>query len=62
MSRPDSFIELSFKNSISNLLDKKGVENVVVDHLSRIPNALSNKLPINDDFLDEQLSATFREP
>jgi len=42
--------------------DRKGVENVVTDHLSRIPNALSNELPINDDFLDEQLLATFREP
>ena len=40
----------------------KGVENVVANHLSRIPNAPSNKLPINDDFPDEQLLATFREP
>jgi len=30
--------------------DKKGVENVVVDHLSRIPNAPSNELTINEDF------------
>jgi len=42
--------------------DKKGVKNVIVDHLSRIPNALSNELPINNDFPDEQLLATFREP
>ena len=42
--------------------DKKGVENVIVDQLSRIPNALSNELPISDDFPDEQLLATFREP
>jgi len=42
--------------------DKKGVENIIVDQLSRIPNALSNELPISDDFPDEQLLATFREP
>jgi len=41
--------------------DKKGVENVVANHLSRILNTPSNELPINDDFLDEQLLATFRE-
>jgi len=41
--------------------DKKGVENVVVDHLSRVPNAPSNELSINDNFPDEQLLATFRE-
>ena len=35
--------------------DKKGVENVVVDHLSRIPNAPSNELTINEDFPYEQL-------
>ena len=44
------------------ILDKKGVENVVADHLSRIPNSLCNKLPINDDFLDEKLLDVFREP
>jgi len=42
--------------------DKKGVENVVVDHLSRVPNAPSNELPIDDNFSDEKLLATFREP
>ena len=42
--------------------DNKGVENVIVDHLSRIPITLSNKLPINDDFFDKQLLAIFREP
>ena len=42
--------------------DKKGIENVVVDHLSRIPNAPHNELPINDDFPDEQLLVAFREP
>jgi len=42
--------------------DKKGVKNVIVDHLSRVPNAPSNELPFNDNFPDEQLLATFREP
>ena len=39
--------------------DKKGVENVVADHLSRVPNAPSDELPINDNFPDEQLLANF---
>ena len=42
--------------------DKKGVENIIVDHLSPIPNDPSNELPINDDFLDKQLLATCRKP
>jgi len=42
--------------------DKRDVENVVADHLSRVLNAFSNELPINDDFPNEQLLATFREP
>ena len=33
--------------------DKKGVENVVADHLSRVPNEPSDELSINDDFPDE---------
>ena len=36
--------------------DKKGVENVVVDHLSRLAIAHnSNGLPINDDFPEKSL-------
>ena len=36
--------------------DKKGVENVVVDHLLRLAIAHnSHSLPINDDFLEESL-------
>ncbi|RVW22353.1 Retrovirus-related Pol polyprotein from transposon opus [Vitis vinifera] len=36
--------------------DKKGVENVVADHLSRLPIAHnSHVLPINDDFPEESL-------
>ena len=42
--------------------DKKSVENVIADHLSRIPNSPCNKLPINDDFPDEKLLVVFREP
>jgi len=41
--------------------DKKGIENVVADHLSRIPNSPYNELPINDDFSDEKLLAVFRK-
>ena len=41
--------------------DKKGVENIVADHLSRIPNTC-NELPINDNFPNEQLLVSFREP
>ena len=42
--------------------DKKGVENIVADHLSRIPNSPCNKLPMIDDFSDEKLLAVLREP
>ena len=35
--------------------DKKGVKNIVTDHLSRVPNAPSDELPSNDNFPDEQL-------
>jgi len=31
--------------------DKRGVENVIADYLSLVPNAPSNELPINDNFL-----------
>ena len=35
--------------------NKKGVENVVADHLSRlVPKSTSNGLPIGDSFPDEQ--------
>ena len=42
--------------------DKKGVENVVVNHLSRIPNSPIEKEPINNDFPDEHILAIFMEP
>ena len=41
--------------------DKKGIENIVADHLSRISNSPCNELPIKD-FPDENLLAIFREP
>ena len=43
--------------------DKKGVENVVVDHLSRlVPESTSLGLPIGDSFPDEQLFAIVHCP
>ena len=36
--------------------DKKGIENLVTDHLSRLEGA-SDEVQVNDDFLDEQLLA-----
>jgi len=42
--------------------NKKGVENLVVDHLFRIPNAPTHKTPINEDFLDEDILGIFKEP
>jgi len=41
--------------------DKKGVKNVVADHLSRISNTPIEKEPINEDFLDEHILAIFKE-
>ena len=42
--------------------DKKGVENVVADHLSRIPNAPIETTPINENFPDEHILAICKEP
>jgi len=42
--------------------DKKGVENVVADHLSRIPNAQVEIIPINEDFPDECIFVMCKEP
>ena len=36
--------------------DKKGIENIVADHLSRLEGA-SDEVQVNDDFPDEQLLA-----
>ena len=42
--------------------DKKGVENVAANHLSRIPNAPVERIPINEDFSDEHIIAILKEP
>ena len=42
--------------------DNKGVKNVVVDHLFRIPNAPVEVTPINEDFPDEHILAMCHEP
>ena len=42
--------------------DKKGVENVVVDHLSRIPNAPIETIPINENFPEEHIFTMCKEP
>ena len=38
------------------------MENVVDDHLSRIPNAPLIQAPINENFPDEHILAIFKEP
>ncbi|WKA10589.1 hypothetical protein VitviT2T_028154 [Vitis vinifera] len=42
--------------------DKKGVENVVADHLSRLATHNSHVLPINDDFPEESLMLLAKTP
>jgi len=42
--------------------DKKGVENVVADHLSRIPNAPVEMIAINENFPDEHIFVMCKEP
>jgi len=41
--------------------DKKGVENVMVDYLSRIPNAPVETIPINENFPDEHILVMCKE-
>ena len=53
---------LLLQEFVLEIRDKKGVENIVADHLSRIPNSPCNELPINEDFPDENLLAIFRDP
>jgi len=43
-------------------LDKKGVEIIVADYLSRIPNAPNEEKPINEDFPNEHILAIFKVP
>jgi len=42
--------------------DKKGVENVVADHLLRIPNAQIETISINENFPDEHIFTMCKEP
>jgi len=42
--------------------DKKGVKNVVAGHLSRIPNAPVEMIPINESFPDEYILVMCTEP
>jgi len=42
--------------------DKRGIENMVVDHLSRIPNAPIIQAPIKEDFPDEHILAILKKP
>ena len=42
--------------------DKKGNENVVADHLSRIQNAPVETIPINENFPDEHILVMCKEP
>ena len=42
--------------------DKKGTNNLVADHMSRLPNAPSSNVPINEYFPDKQLFTVIREP
>ena len=42
--------------------DKKGMKNIMANHLSRIPNAPIEEEPINEDFPDEHILAIFKEP
>ena len=44
------------------ILDKKGVKNVVANYLSRIPNAPTENKSIKEDFSDEHILAIFKEP
>ena len=42
--------------------DKRGIENVVADHLLRISNTPIIKAPINEDFPEEHSLAFIKEP
>ena len=54
---------LLFQEFNLTIKDKKGVENVVADHLSRlVPESNSHGIPIGDSFPDEQLFALVHFP
>ena len=42
--------------------DKRGIENVVADHLSQILNGPLIQALINEDFLNEHILAIFKKP
>ena len=42
--------------------DKKRTDNLVADHMSRLSNAPSSNILINEHFSDEQLFTMLREP
>ena len=42
--------------------DKKSVENMMADHLSRISNAPVEAIPINENFSDEHILVIYKEP
>ena len=53
------FLLQEFDLEIKN---KKGVENMVADHLSRIPNAPVEIIPINENFPNEHILVICKEP
>jgi len=42
--------------------DKKGVKNVVADHLPKIPNAPVEMVPINENFPDDHILVMCKKP
>jgi hypothetical protein len=47
----------SFTSRIDlHIVDRKGEDNLVVDHLSRMENILVDPIPINDSFANEQFA------
>jgi len=53
---------LLFQEFDLKIQDKRGVKNVVADHLPRILNAPEIQAPIDEDFPDEHILAIFKEP
>ena len=53
---------LLFQEFDLKIQDKRGIENMVADHLSRIPNVPIIQAPINEDFPDEHILAILRNP
>ena len=44
------------------ICDKKGVENMMADHLSRVPNAPIERTSINENCPDKHILAILKEP